>query len=194
MNALDDLDRLERMLNEEPKPEVRRPQGATAPIRRPQGRDWTMAIGKVGMWLAIIAFGGIFFAVNGGFSVLGLEVVAKSFNSAGALLWAALAAITFPVPVRVTGLPATQPLIPWLGVVSASLLQIVALYRKLRGLSTPRWMIIAVVVLSIYDFSTTFFGLGTVEWAQQAGVFIRLVVAGFLTFALEVTIGFSLRR
>lgn len=192
--SVNHIDDLERLLSEDPGREPKRQQGPAVPIKRPQGHDWTMAIGKVGMWLAIVAFGGIFWAVNGGFSVLGLEFVASSFNSAGALLWAALAAITFPVPVRVPGLPITQPLIPWLGVLSATLLQIIVIYRKLRGLSTPRWMLIAVIVLSIYDFSTTFFGLSTVQWAQQAGVFIRLVVAAFLTFALEVTIGFSLRR
>src|SRR5438477_13007162 len=83
--------------------------------------DWSLVAGKCGVWLAIISFGGIFFAVNGGFSVLGLQVIAESFNVAGRLAWAALASIVFAVPVHIPGLPTSQPLIPWLGVIAASL-------------------------------------------------------------------------
>lgn len=164
------------------------------PIAERTAHDWTLTLGKIGVWLAVASFGGIFVAVNGGFSVMGLRVVAEAFNDAGKLLWAALASLTFPVPVQVPGLPARQPLIPWIGVVSATLLQIVVIYRKLRHKQVPRWMLIAAIILSIYDYGTTFFGLGTVEWIQQAGIVIRGILAVILTFSFEVTVGFLLRR
>src|SRR5437764_4728514 len=126
--------------------------------------DWPLALGKVGVCLAIASFGVIFWAINGGFSVIGLEVVATSFNHAGRLFWAAIASVTFPVPVSVPGLPSTQPLFPWLGVIAASLLQVCVIYLKLRGRDIPPWMLLAAVLLSIYDMATTFFGLGTVGW------------------------------
>src|SRR5215216_2105499 len=119
--------------------------------------DWPLLLGKIGVWLAIVSFGGIFWAINGGFSVIGLEVVATSFNHAGRLFWAAMASITFPVPVSVVGLPSTQPLFPWLGVIAASLLQVCVIYLKLRGRSIPLWMLSAAGILSIYNAATTFF-------------------------------------
>lgn len=156
--------------------------------------DWPLLLGKVGVWLAIISFGGIFWAINGGFSVLGLEVVATSFNHAGKLFWAAMAAITVPVPVSVPGLPSTQPLIPWLGVIAASLLQVCVGYLKLRGRDIPLWLLLATVLLSGYDMATTFFGLGTVAWIAQAGVVLQGVLAFILTFIVELTVSFMLRR
>src|SRR5436853_7135632 len=107
-----------------------------------KGLDWPLLLGKIGVWLAIASFGGIFWALNGGFSVIGLEVVATSFNHAGRLFWGLVASLTFPVPVRVVGLPATQPLLPWLGVIAASLLQVCAGYLKLRGRDIPLWLLL----------------------------------------------------
>ena len=159
-----------------------------------KGLDWPLLLGKVGVWLAIASFGGIFWAINGGFSVIGLEVVATSFNHAGRLFWAAMASVTFPVPVRVTGLPQTQPLFPWLGVIAASLLQVCAIYLKLRGRDIPHWMLVAAVLLSIYDMATTFFGLGTVVRIAQAGPVVQGGLAAILTFIVELTVSFMLRR
>src|SRR5689334_20859732 len=87
--------------------------------RAPSSTGCALVIGKIGMWLAVASFGGIFWAINGGFSVIGLGVLASAFNSAGRLFWAAVSSLTFPVPVTVPGLPETQPLIPWIGVVAA---------------------------------------------------------------------------
>jgi divalent metal cation (Fe/Co/Zn/Cd) transporter len=156
--------------------------------------DWPVLLALGGVWLAITAFGGVFWAINGGFSVLGLEVVATSFNTAGRLCWAALASITFPVPVHVPGLPQTQPLLPWLGVLAASLLQVCVLYLKLRGRDVPLWMLVAAVLLSLYDLGTTFFGLGTVAWIARAGYILQGLLAVILTFIFEVTVSFMLRR
>jgi hypothetical protein len=156
--------------------------------------DWPLLLGKIGVWLAIASFGGIFWAINGGFSVLGLEVVATSFNHAGRLFWAAMTSLTFPVPVRVAGLPTTQPLLPWLGVIAASLLQVCVGYLKLRGRDIPPWMLLAALLLSGYDMATTFFGLGTVGWIARAGVLVQGGLAAILTFIVELTVSFMLRR
>lgn len=159
-----------------------------------RSNDWTLTLGKVGVILALAPFGGLFWAVNGGFSVLGLGVVAANFNSAGALFWAAISAINFTVPVEVPGLPTTQPLLPWGAVLGATILQIVVIWRKLRGRSIPTWLLIFAILLSLYDIATTFFGLGTVEWIASAGFIIQAPIALVLTFGLEATIGFLLRR
>ena len=159
-----------------------------------KGLDWPLLLGKIGVWLAIASFGGIFWAINGGFSVIGLEVVATSFNHAGRLFWAAMASVTFPVPVSVPGLPSTQPLFPWLGVIAASLLQVCAIYLKLRGRDIPPWMLLAAMILSIYDMATTFFGLGTVVWIAHAGFVVQGCLAFILTFIVELTVSFMLRR
>lgn len=151
-------------------------------------------LGKLGMWLAVASFGGIFWAVNGGFSVIGLGVLASSFNSAGALFWAAVSQLTFAVPVRVAGLPETQPLIPWIGVVAASLLQVSVAWLKLSDWHIPRPLLIVAVLLSLYDYVTTFYGLGTLAWLAPGGPVPAAVLAVPLTFTLEVAIGYALKR
>jgi hypothetical protein len=170
------------------------PLGSTArPSAYSQG-GCAILLGKLGMWLAVISFGGIFWAVNGGFSVIGLGVLASSFNSAGALFWAAVSTWTFAVPVQVKGLPTTQPLIPWIGVVAASLLQISVSWLKLSKVAIPRPLLIVCVLLSIYDYVTTFYGLGTIPWLAPGGPVPAAVLAVPLTFTLEIAIGYALKR
>lgn len=154
--------------------------------------DMVLLGGKIGVWCAVASFGGVFWAANGGFSVLGMEVMAENLNQAGALFWAAMSAMQFPVPVSVPGLPATQPLLPWVGVVGASLLQISTLYLTLRGRTPPPVMIVAAVALSAYDLVSTFFGLGTNIWVQQSGPIVQGVIALILTFIVEITLSLLL--
>lgn len=163
------------------------------PIGR-QRVDAPILLARLGVWLMVISFGGIFWAINGGFSVIGLGVIASSFNDAGRLAWVALTAITFALPVQVPGVSLAQPLIPWLGVIAASLLQICVTWLKLQGRTIPTWLIVFAGALSIYDLATTFFGIGTIKWIQQAGYVVQGPIAALLTFGLEVTIGFLLRR
>jgi len=94
-------------------------------------------------------------AVNGGYSVRGLGVLAGLFNEAGALFWAAVSSWSFSVPVTVPGLPETQPVIPWLAVVASSLLQVSVLWLKLSGRDIPPHMLVAAILLSLYDYGTT---------------------------------------
>lgn len=156
--------------------------------------DLSLALGKLAVWLAVLVFGGIVWVINGGFSVIGLGVVASNFHDAGKLFWAAMNTITFSVPAPVAGLPRTQPLLPWIGVVAASLCQVVALFRQLNKLKTPLWLWLATLGLSLYDLASTFFGLGTVAWIAGAGTIVQVLLACFLTFVVEVAIGFLLRR
>jgi divalent metal cation (Fe/Co/Zn/Cd) transporter len=164
--------------------------------RQHQSRDWPMLFAKAGVWLAALSFGGIFWAINGGYSVIGLGVVASSFNEQGRAFWAAMSAITFPIPgpTEALGLSANQPLLPWLGVVSASLLQVVVVYLKLKGREIPRWLLIAATLISAYDLGTTYAGLGTVAWIAGAGFVPQAIIALFITFVVEATIGLMIRR
>jgi len=156
--------------------------------------DLPILLGTIGMWLAGIAFGGIFWAINGGFSVIGLGVMARSFNDSGRLFWAAASGLTFHVPVAVPGLPQTQPLIPWLGVIAASLVQISVTWLRTSGRDVPIPLLIAGIALSIYDYFTTMFGLMTVGWIAAIGWPLAVILAVPITFALEATIGYALRR
>lgn len=156
--------------------------------------DPPMLLGKIGVWLAAIVFGGVFWAINGGFSVIGLGVMAASFNEAGRLFWAAATALVFHVPVVVPGLPTTQPLIPWLGVLAASLVQVSVLWLKMSGRAVPVPLLIAAILLSLYDYVTTYFGLTTVPWIAVVGWPLAAALAVPITFALEATIGWALRR
>lgn len=170
------------------------PLGATSRPSAYAHGGCALLLGKLGMWLAVASFGGIFWAVNGGFSVIGLGVLASSFNSAGALFWAAISTWTFNVPVPVQGLPTTQPLIPWIGVVAASLLQISFSWLKLSGHRVPWPLFLTVILLSVYDYATTVAGLGTIPWLAKGGIVPALVIAIPLTFAIETAIGFALKR
>jgi hypothetical protein len=161
---------------------------------RPQSGGCAILIGKIGMWLTVASFGGIFWAVNGGFSVIGLGVLASAFNSAGMLFWAAVSSWSFPVPVQVVGLPTTQPVIPWIGVVAASLLQISVSWLKLSKRSIPLPLLVTALLISIYDYVTTVFGLGTVAWIALIGLPAQIILAIPLTFCLEAAIGYALKR
>jgi hypothetical protein len=177
--------------SEELKPSPPTSQPASQAPRRP---DWSLLLGKAGLWLMLVAFGGIIWAINGGFSVLGLGVVASSFNDAGRLFWALATSWTFHVPVNAPGLPTDQPVLPWAGVVAATFVQVAVISRKLAHKPVPPWLWGAAGALSLYDFGTTFAGLGTVVWLQQAGVLIRGALTLVLTFALETAVSIALRR
>ncbi len=164
-----------------------------APPRR-GGPDLSLLLIKLGGWLAVAAFGGLFWLVNGGFSVLGLETVATGFGPGGALFWETVSSLRLPWRFRIPGLPATQPMIPWMGVVAASLIQIGIVWRSLLRQRVPIWAAIVAFILSIYDLATTWFGLGTLQWVQWAGPIAQSVIAVLFTFGLELLIGVLLRR
>jgi len=164
---------------------------ASRPPKAPRPRsDLSLWLGFIGVWLAILAFWPPFWAVNGGFSVQGLEIVAKRFNEAGALAWEWISLLTFRIPIRdLPGLNETQPLLPWVGVVSASILQIVIVVRKLLGKPIPTVLWVAGSGLSLYDAVTTFFGLGTVGWVRTAGTAVQGLLTLILTFTGELGVG-----
>jgi hypothetical protein len=168
------------------------PINSTRPAAQSGG--CALLIGRIGMWLTVASFGGIFWAVNGGFSVIGLGVLASAFNGAGMLFWAAVSKLTFPVPVQVSGLPTTQPLIPWTGVIAASFLQISVSWLKLSKKNIPVPLLVTAILISIYDYVTTVFGLGTVSWIALIGLPAQLLIAIPLTFCLEAAIGYALKR
>jgi hypothetical protein len=178
--------------SEELKPS---PPASQTPLSSAAARaDWTLLLGKAGLWLMLVAFGGIIWAINGGFSVLGLGVVASSFNDAGRLFWALATGWTFHVPVNAPGLPTDQPVLPWAGVVAATFVQVAVITRKLAHKPIPPWLWVTAAALSLYDLGTTYAGLGAVLWLQRAGWIIRGVLAFVLTLALETAVSVALRR
>lgn len=177
-----------------PKPDPAKPAAPARPATTPPpAGGLALFVGRLGMWLAVISFGGIFWSINGGFSVIGLGVFASSFNDSGRLFWAAASAITFHVPVAVPGLPATQPLIPWIGVVASSCLQISVAWLKLSGRAVPLWLWAFATAASFYDYGTTYFGLSTVAALARLGSWVQAAVAAPLTFGLEAAVAYALR-
>lgn len=169
-----------------PGPERKQKQ-PKAPGQRSPVLVW---LGFVGVWLAILAFWPPFWAVNGGYSVMGLEIVARRFNEAGALAWEWLSLWTFRVPIRdLPGLDETQPVLPWIGVIAATILQVVIVAGRLLNVRIPPILWVAGIALSLYDVVTTFFGLGTVGWIQVAGIVVQGLIAILLTFTGELAVG-----
>jgi hypothetical protein len=154
------------------------------------GFDPSLLMIKLGGWLAVAAFGGLFWLVNGGFSVRGLEVMARAFGTGGAIFWGFVSAARLPIG---GGLPA-QPIVPWVGVIAATLIQIGITLRLIQGRGVPFWVGAVGLLLSGYDVVTTFFGFGTLQWVQRAGLVAQLPLTVVFTFGLEVLIGFLLRH
>jgi len=110
------------------------------------------------------------------------------------VFWEAVTLWTFTVPVDAPALPTRQPVVPWIVVITTTVVQVVVLYRKLSGKPVPPWLWVTAAVLSLYDFGTTYAGLGTVVWLRQVGIIARGVLAFLLTFVVETAAGFALKR
>jgi hypothetical protein len=164
---------------------------ASRPPRRPGLATW---IGYIGLLLALAGFGGVIWAINGGYSVLGLERLSLAFNSAGAVFWAWVSSWTFTLPASVPGLAAAQPVIPWIGVVAASLLQLAVMLLRLLKQNIPLELLIAVILLSLYDYGTTTYGLGTVPWLASGGLLAQMPIAFVITFAVEAVAALVVKR
>jgi len=156
------------------------------------GGGWlSLLFGRLAVWLIICAFGPIWWLINGGYSVIGFPGLAASFGPYGSLAAQLIMTWTFNVDMaKRVGLSVAQPYLPWGLVIAGSILQIVFVYRKLKGLSTPAWLIVFGFLLSAYDLGTTWYGLGTVSWIRTWSQFLLTPI---LTFGLEVGIGFALK-
>lgn len=172
------------MKDREPAEDLNAPKGKRG------GGDWSLGIGKLGLLLIVAAFGLPLWAINGGFSVTGLEVVAGLFNDAGRAMWKTVALWTVALP----GAPDYPlPVLPWGGVIAATLLQIVVLYRTLGKKHIPPWMGLSATLLSLYDYGTTFAGLTTVTWLAGAGMVVQGLMALVITFVVEVIVTLAIR-
>lgn len=164
----------------------------SSPLKPQKPVDLSLLLGRVGMVLSVLSFGGLFWAINGGFSVLGLEQIAKMFNSSGRIFWEIISAWRFNVPA-IPNLPASQPVLPWVGVAAASMLQIAVIYRRAMALPVPRSMLWAALLLSGYDLATTYFGLDTMAWLVRVNPAIKAVLAVLLTFIVETIVSYTLK-
>lgn len=159
--------------------------------RRP---DIPTLLGYAGLLLALIGFGGVIWAINGGYSVLGLERFSLAFNAAGAAFWGWVSSWTFTLPASVPGVAAAQPVIPWIGVVAASLLQLAVMLLRLLGRPVPLELLVAALLLSLYDYGTTTYGLGLVPWLARAGLLGTMPIAFVLTFTVEAVAALVIKR
>jgi hypothetical protein len=196
----------QRSIAREEHPAARQPQPQLKPQPQPQpkqvkrtaeqqrlsGFSMLLILGAIICLLAPI--GALFFAVNGGYSIEGLNKIADAFNAPGRFIWAFLSTFTFHVPVVLPGLPETQPVIPWLIVVGTSILQVMTMWLKVTGRYIPRWLMGLASVLSLYDLGTTFVGFSAVAWIIKAGVLLQAPLAVLFTFGFEAALSLMLRK
>lgn len=156
-------------------------------------RDWSLELGRYGTLMAITIFGGAAWAIYGGYNVLGLQAITQSFNDAGRVFWAIISLWQINLP-KAPSIPASIPAIPWLAVVSASAVQFATVYRKMRDLHIPRWLIIAGLILSAYDFSATYFGLAGLKWLAASPAYVRGVLSAILSLGFEIAFSFILKE
>lgn len=183
-------DELLGQLIAESKAPAAAPAAAKAAPARPRatgGAAFGIAAGKLATWGVTLTFGGVIWAVNGGYSVLGLERVAALFNSWGSLFWRAMALWQVPL------LDASLPVLPWVLVAGTTILQIVALLGRLRRWRLPGWLYAAAVVVSFYDLGTTHAGLLVESWLTGVPWPIVLALATVLTFTFELIVSLLLR-
>lgn len=170
------------------------PGGVARPHRH---TDWSMLASQVALVLALLPFGAIWWGINGAYSVQGLGGLAEAFGKTQGLWYRIIASWTFRItlPPEAGGLdlPVVQPVLPWAGVLSATIFQIVIIVRRGRH-PIPIWMGVAAGALSVYDIGTTWFGLGMVDWIHQAGSLTQAVIAVVMTFGLEIVVGFAIRQ
>lgn len=176
-------------------------------LPRLSGSEAIDVIAQIGLWGISLTIGCVIWAINGGFSNAGLEAIALSFNTTGEIFWLLLSNITFSVPVPDFVSPeikaaATQPLIPWIAIISGSLLQISISYKITSGETIPRYILIMGSIYSLYDFGTTIVGISQLPWFANLwdnnilliGRFLILIILSlFITFSVEGIFGFLLQ-
>jgi hypothetical protein len=87
-----------------------------------------------------------------------------------------------------------QPIVPWLGVISATAMQIAVTHRAARRKHIPLqgWLICA--GLSLYDAVTTFAGLSTNPWVIERGLWIQIPATIIITFGFELAVGLIVKK
>lgn len=177
-----------------PQPTLQPARPSSKPRPIPVGGcvEW---IGWIGLYLGVAAFAGVIWAINGGYSVRGLQVIAYAFNEAGVLAWAWISALQFQIPVGdLPGISELQPVIPWAGVVAASLLQTSVLTLRILHQRTPPALVVAAGLFSLYDYGTTFFGLETAAWLQDAPFLFVAIFGLILSFIIEIIASFLIGK
>lgn len=164
---------------------------------RGNGSGWRtgiVLIGWSGLVIGVVVFGGVFWAINGGFSVIGLGVVASAFNDAGTVFWSLMTQWTFDLPGNVPGVPQRLPVLPWAGVLAASMLQVSVILLRLLRWPVPRVLGVAAGLFSLYDFGTTYFGLGTAAWMRDVHNAFQFLLTIVITFIVEAALALILEQ
>jgi hypothetical protein len=146
----------------------------SAPLRgvRPEAAG----VSIVGIIFLLIAVRPLFFLLNGGYSIVGMQWLSEHTGAYGRLFWAVVTVWTVDVPIAErAGLPLGQPVIPWLMVVGTSFLQIGLIIRWLRQSRLEPVLDFCGGAVSVFDYVTTTIGLMFAAFALDAPLPARFI-------------------
>lgn len=150
-------------------------------------------ISIIGIIFLLIAIGPLFWLLNGGYSIQGMQWLAEHVGAYGRLFWQVATLVTINVPIAErAGLPTEQPVIPWLFVFGTSFLQIGLFVRRMRRAYLEPVLDISGAAVSLFDYITTMLGLMFASFAAGAALPARIawyVLA--IALAIPITFGFE---
>src|SRR5689334_4664302 len=113
-------------------------------------------ISVIGIVFLLIAIGPLFFLLNGGYSIVGMQWLAEHTGAYGRLFWQVATVLTIEMPIaKRAGLPLQQPVIPWLFVFGTSFLQIGLFIRRMRQSRLEPVLDTGGAAVSAFDYITT---------------------------------------
>lgn len=156
-------------------------------------RKSAAGVSIVGVVFLVIAIGPLFFLLNGGYSIVGMQWLAQHVGPYGRLFWELITALAVTVPIAGrAGLPVEQPVIPWLFVFGTSFLQIGLLVRRMRRARLEPVLDLSGGAVSVFDYVTTMIGLMFAPFAAQVTTPARLIwYVLAIALAVPLTFGFE---
>lgn len=162
-----------------------------APSRR-RGFDLSDALTRLGVLGVAVSIGLLLFLVNGAFSVAGLQTAATALGGWGIVFWQLVSGPSWRLPFVVPDVPQVQPLVPWVLVVSSSLIELGILARKWARQPIGFDVALIGTLVTVYDAATTFYGVGTWGWivglVPSVKLVLQLVLTAFFTLGFELLI------
>jgi len=154
-------------------------------------RKSASGISIVGVIFLLIAIGPLFFLLNGGYSIVGMQWISEHVGAYGRLFWEVVTVLKVTVPIAGrAGLPVEQPIIPWLFVFGTSFLQIGLLVRRMRHSRIEPMLDLSGAAVSIFDYITTMVGLMFAPFVAAATTPVR-VIWYVLAIALSIVLTFG---
>lgn len=166
-------------------------------LPKPSSGDIGSALLTAGLVIVSVLAAAFFWVLNGAFSIVGSELLAKvsPFTTA---LWQLIATSKFDTGVMgVLGFERYQPTFFWIGVAGVSLVQLGAFIITFSGRTISRGNWVGLLLLSLYDLGTTLRGVWTLNLVQSFGVLrwpVAVIFTVVLTFGVEFVIGRALSK